>query len=140
MTGRLAALRKQRLFVQLGVLALAVALAFAVISPLAGWLRGAAGLAAAGAAAGACFVGAATALGVSRSFSDPAKAWIGPLAAMIPRMAVPMGFVLVVYGLGGPLIEAGFLYYLIVFYSYTLAVDTMLLLPETGSRPPTGKP
>lgn len=134
MAGWLAKLRRQSLFVQLGVLFLAVALAFAVIGPLAGSLRGGAGLAAAAVAAGVCLFGAAAALCVCRCFSDPGTAWIGVLAAMMPRMGIPMGFALLLYGLGGPLMEAGFLYYLIVFYPLTLAVETMLSLPETDAK------
>jgi hypothetical protein len=139
MAGWLAKLRRQGLIVQLGVLSLAVVTAFAVIGPLAGWLRGAVGVAAAAVAAGVCFLGAAAALCLGRVFSDPARAWIGALAAMIPRMGVPMSFALFFYGLGGRLTDAGLLYYLIVFYPLTLAVETMLSLPETDKKRFSGK-
>lgn len=140
MAGWLAKLRRQSLVVQLGCLFLAVVLAFALIGPLAAWLKGPIGLVAAAFAAGVCFIGAAAALCLCRIFCDPATAWIGVLAAMVPRMGVPMGFALLVYGVGGPLVDAGFLYYLIVFYPYTLTVDTILSLPETGNKKSSGKP
>ena len=53
-------------------------------------------------------------------------------------MGIPFGVGLAIHLGGGPLANAGFLYYLLVFYPVTLAAETGLSLPST--RPPTSRP
>jgi hypothetical protein len=45
-------------------------------------------------------------------------------------MGVPLAAALIAVFAGGPLADAGFLYYLVVFYPITLAVETLLALPR----------
>ena len=53
---------------------------------------------------------------------------------MMIRMGIPLAAALAVYFVGGPLADAGFLYYLVVFYPVTLTVETFLSLPEAPMR------
>ena len=52
------------------------------------------------------------------------------LVGMMIRMGIPLAAALTVYFRGGPLADAGFLYYLVVFYPVTLTAETLLFLPE----------
>ena len=63
------------------------------------------------------------------------------LVGMLVRMGIPLGAALLVVFRGGPLADAGFLYYLVVFYLVTLTVETFLALGGRVPRkkmPPTG--
>ena len=52
---------------------------------------------------------------------------------MTIRMGVPLSAALAVFFLGGPLADAGFLYYVVLFYPVTLIAETFLSTP--GSEP-----
>ena len=61
------------------------------------------------------------------------------LLGMFARMGIPLLVCIIVYLRGGRLAEAGFVYYLLVFYFVTLVVETVLLVGN--ARPPvTEKP
>lgn len=111
------------------VAALALA-ACAVVAPAAIGLGGIWGLAAAAAAAGLCLAGALAALAASHAFAGPRHALAGLLVAMAARTGIPLGFGLACHLCGGPLAEAGLLYYLLVFYPPILLVETYLSLPQ----------
>jgi hypothetical protein len=132
-------LRRRSLAVRLLALTLAVVAPFAIVGPLAEYLGGPAGLAAAGVAAIACLIGAVTALVVSSVLSGTAFALAALMAGMAARMGMPLGLGLLVHLQGGPLAKAGLLYYLLIFYPITLMVETVLSLPST-ERPQSSQP
>jgi len=53
---------------------------------------------------------------------------------MLIRMGIPLAAALLVFLRGGPLADAGFLYYLVLFYPVTLTAETFLLLPKRCSH------
>jgi hypothetical protein len=114
------------LAVQSGILCLAMLAAYALVAPIAAWLGGGPGLAAAAVAAGLCFLGTEVALVVARFFSHPTDAWKGMFWGMLPRMGIPLCLGLALQLLGGPLAESGLLVYVIVFYQVALGTEVFL--------------
>ena len=129
----LAQIARLGLAARCGLVTLAVAIALAIAGALAFRLHEGAGVAAAGVAAGVCLLGSIAALTVSQFLQGPEAALRRVLASMALRMFVPLAFCLVVAALGGPLAEAGCVYYVLVFYLVTLAVDTVLALPHDAA-------
>lgn len=99
--------------------------------PVAVFFGGDHAVSAAVAAFFACFVGAMLALILSHVFRGPRHALAALLLGMMARMGIPLGLGSSIHLHGGPLAEAGLLYYLIAFYLAILAVETVLSLPET---------
>ena len=126
----LASLRKQGWGAQSGALAALVLSVYALVAPVAGLLDRIGGILAATAAAGLCLLGAVLALAVTHCFRDPKYLGQAFVAGMLPRMGIPAGGAIVLQLLGGLLAEGGVLYYLLVFYSITLAAETWLSLPS----------
>ena len=116
---------------RLGLLIAVDVVLLAVVASVAGPVAGAAAVLAASAAAVVCLAGAVPALVVSRLLQQHAKALQGMGIAMLLRMGIPLGFAMVIHFQGGGLAEAGFLYYLLLFYPVTLGVETVLSLPKT---------
>jgi hypothetical protein len=112
-----------------GLLGLAVAMLAAGVLPVAGLVGGRIALAAAALAAVVCLVGAASALVISHLLRGPRLALASLLVGMAVRSGMPLVLAIAVQIPGGPLAEAGFLYYLLVFYPVTLSVETVLSLP-----------
>jgi hypothetical protein len=110
-----------RVFVAVIVAAVAC---LAVGGPVAYWLSGKSGLAAAALASGCCCVGALGALGVALWLRGPRYLLASVLVGMGVRMGVALGAALIVQLGGGPLVDVGFVYYLLMFYLVTLAVET----------------
>jgi hypothetical protein len=77
-------------------------------------------------------MGAAIALLLSHQLRGPRYALHGLLAGMAARMGIPLGFALACQLHGGLLADSGLIYYLLVFYPSTLAVETFLSLPILG--------
>ena len=69
-------------------------------------------------------------LGLSEPFRKQGLVVPMVLVATAVRLAIPLGTAVVVVFRGGPLSNAGFLIYLIVFYLVTLAVETAFTLPQ----------
>jgi hypothetical protein len=136
--GRFARLRGLGLTTRSALLGLTVAALLVVVLPLAWLVTGPAGLLAAPVAAGICLLGAVLALIVSHLLREPRVALYGMLFAMLFRMGIPLTFAVTVHLRGGALAEAGVLYYLLVFYPVTLAVETALSLP--GPQASTASP
>jgi hypothetical protein len=133
MKEKLSKLQCGGVLLQLGALVLVVAVAVAVVAPVALYLSGGIGLASAAIAASLCLAGAVVALVAARLFHGSSGALAGMLLGMAARMVIPLGGGFACHVQGGPLAEAGLLYYLLVFYPITLALETWLSLPETGS-------
>jgi hypothetical protein len=85
-------------------------------------------------ASAVCLLAALTALMVSEHFRGPKSVVSFVLAGMMARMGIPLAAALCAYFSGGPLADAGFLYYLVVFYPVTLTVEIFLSWPDHGSR------
>ncbi|MEN6451121.1 MAG: hypothetical protein ABFC96_11575 [Thermoguttaceae bacterium] len=115
------------------VLAAAVLALLAVVAPVAWRLSGAVGVAAAAAAAGACLAGAASALALSGLFRQQRQAAALMVTGIAARMGLPLALALAIQFRGGPLAEAGLLYYLVVFYPAALTAEIAMSLPIAGS-------
>lgn len=135
-----ARLRNRSLAVRATFLLAAVVVLYVMVLPAALVCGGDGGLRASGFAALACLVGAEIALVVSRLLRAPQQALWALLLGMTARMGVPLIFGLVVQLTGGPLAEAGLLFYLLVFFPVILAVETTLSLPQTKSAQRCTKP
>jgi hypothetical protein len=109
-----------------GVLAAATLGCSAVAGPVAFLLSGRVGLLAACLAALSCYLGALGALLLANWFRGPKNLLPRVLAGMSLRMTIPMAAVLGVQLSRSPLAEAGFVYYVLMFYLVTLAVETGL--------------
>jgi hypothetical protein len=104
--------------------------------PIAYW-GGTFALAAAVLAAILCWTGAAASLVIANRLRRPNQLLAALYLGMILRIGIPLGFGLTVHLLGGPLAQAGTLYYVLIFYPVTLLVETALKLPtdsQTKSR------
>lgn len=125
-------LRNCGVSIRLAVLTVVVLAAYCLTAPVAARLGGAEALKAAALAAGLCLIGAASALLIGDRLRGPhgalASLWLG----MILRMGVPLTAGLIIHLHGGPLAQAGLLWYLVVFYPITLTVGTILSLPPKG--------
>lgn len=133
----LSRLRNQSLVVRAAILAVAPLMVLLAVAPFALHYAGMAGLTAAAMAAGLCLAGAGPALIISDRLREPHKSLGGLLAGTIVRMGVPLILGLAIHFSGGPLAEAGLIYYLLVFYPVTLTVGAALSLPagpESESR------
>jgi hypothetical protein len=139
MISRLSHLRNQSATVRVVVLTALVLAVFAIVGPAAVVIGGPMALMAAAVAAALCWAGAAIALTTSRFLPGPSLALAALSTGMVARMAIPLAAGLALHLRGGPLAEAGMLYYLLVFYPVTLAVETLLSLPAPqrfqGDRP-----
>jgi len=127
-------LRNRGVAVRVTMLGAAVLAAFAVAAPVAVRLGGSLALAAAAIAAVLCLAGSAVALVIVDRFRTPSGAlaalWIG----MIIRTGVPLAVGMAIHLHGGPLAQAGLLWYLLLFYLIALAVGTILSLPPTNRQ------
>jgi hypothetical protein len=134
MISRLNDLRSQSIAVRATVLVVAVLLVFMVVGPFAILFGGLVGLIAAIVAAAVCLAGALLALIIRGFLTGPESALAALVLGMATRMGLPLASGLAIHLHGGPLAEAGFLYYLVVFYPITLAVETLLSLPASQRR------
>jgi len=128
-------LRNQGVAVKAAILASAVLLVLVPVMPVAFHLGGVAALSAGGLASGLCLIGATIALVLNHLLRGQRLALPALCTAMMARMGIPLVLASVIHLQGGPLAEAGLLYYLLVFYPVTLAVETALSLPveEVGT-------
>ena len=107
-------------------LLIVIATSYLALAPLAYALGGGTGLLASAIAAVVCLLAGAGALVVGNLFPGPQSVAIGALAGMLVRMAAPLLFVVIVYSQGGPLVEAGLVFYLLAYYLITLAAETWM--------------
>lgn len=103
----------------------------ALVGPIAGLRSGTVGLLACALAAGLCLAGALVAL-ISGHRIGGQSPLLGLLTGMAARMGIPLLGGLTIFFFGGPLAEAGILYYLLVFYPVTLVADIGLSLPQAA--------
>jgi hypothetical protein len=129
--------RNGKLSVQLSALLVVLLCVYAVVAPIASWLHGGLGVAAAAISAGLCLTGAGVALTAAHAMRSPEWVLRGMLIGIIARMIIPLGFGVGLHFYSQPLAEAGLLVYLLVFYPVTLGVETALALP--GGNPPKSR-
>ena len=130
MTNWLSDLRNRSVTIRVTMLAIVVLVAFAMVAPVAVYIGGSTALAAATLAAAFCLIGAAMALMASSLLPGPTLALAALMTSMAARMGIPLTLGLAIHLHGGPLAKAGLLYYLLIFYPITLAVETVLSLPS----------
>lgn len=121
-------LNKARFAMSVGMLSMAVLLAY----PLVAWWgylqHGPGGLSAALVAALVCWLGAALALLVTWLLDAPETAVSSLLLSMSFRMGLPLVGGLLLHQAGGPLASSGVFGMVLIFYLVTLAVETPLSL------------
>jgi hypothetical protein len=108
----------------------------AVAAPVGYAISGRIGLVCVALAAGVCILAALLVLIIQARLPDPKWALAHVLAGFMLRMGIPLALCMMVYLRGGPLAEAGFVFYLLAFYLATLAAGTVAGLPRDGFRPP----
>lgn len=105
-----------------------VAAALVVVGFIAWWTGGEMALLAAALSALICGASAAAALACAALFRSPDLALLQVASGMFLRMGVPLALVLVIHHFGGPLADAGMVYYLLTFYLVTLVAEVPLSL------------
>jgi len=133
----LSGLRNRSSAAQVAVLGIAPLLLLILIGPVIACWGGTIALAAAALAAILCWAGAAISLVVGIQLRRPDQLLAALFVGMIARMGIPLGFGLTIHLLGGPLAQAGTLYYVLIFYPVTLLVETALKLPKSSQPKPT---
>jgi hypothetical protein len=114
------------------VLAVSVAILLIPISVFAFYRTGWLGVAAAMVAALVCWLAATIALAIVVLFRGPKHGVSGILGSMLIRMALPLVAGTVLSRQGGPLAEAGVFGMIVVFYLFTLAIETLLSVSLVG--------
>jgi hypothetical protein len=137
MANWLTELRRQGVGTRTAVLAAVVLALWAVVATAAALWAGPMALAAESVAAALCLGGAVAALLAAHWLRDPKLMLHAVLIGMAARMGLPLAIGLALQLGGGPLADAGILYYLLGFYPVTLGVETFLSLPHTATRSKT---
>ncbi len=116
------------------VLTGAIVVSFAIMAPLSYRAHETMGLWAAAIAAAVCLLAPLGASFVTRAFAARDKALAGLLVSMFLRMGIPLAFCLVMQIQKGPLLEAGIVYCVLVFYLVVLAVETCFAMRHVEHR------
>ena len=114
------------------VLAAAVVCLLAPVSIFAFVRTGWSGVTAATVAALVCWFAATLALAIVVLFRGPKYGVSGILGSMLIRMALPLVAGTALSRQGGPLAEAGVFGMIVVFYLFTLAIETWLSVSLVG--------
>ena len=122
---------RNQIFILTGSLFGVGAVAAAIGHAVSGW----AGVASAGLALAISLFSGVLALALSIWCRLPELVVYQVLLGMLPRMGIPLGSCMIVALLGGPLAEAGFVFYIMAFYFVTLAVETFLVVGHLSSQP-----
>jgi hypothetical protein len=128
-------LAKLGLGARAAVLLGALLLTLAAAAPVGWAMAGSSGVTAAGIAALVCAAPSLAALALTYRLRAPRHALVAMLGGMFLRMGPPLIVALVVHELGGPLVEAGLIYYLAAFYVVALVVETGLSLTLIDRSP-----
>jgi hypothetical protein len=104
------------------------AVCLALAGPVVFYRSGGIGFEAAALAIGCCCIGALGTLCVAPWLRAPHHLLASVLVGMAVRMGVALAAAVVVQLRGGPLVEVGFVYYLLMFYLVTLAVETAVVV------------
>ena len=112
----------------------AIAVSFAIVAPLSYRAHEMMGLWAAVIAVAVCLLSPLGASLATRAFATRDKALAGLLVSMFLRMGIPLAFCLVMQIQKGPLLEAGIVYYVLVFYLVVLVVETYFAMRHVEHR------
>ena len=108
--------------------------------PIAYRTDGTNGLLAAGVAAAIVLLAGMGALAVNEFCRSPEMVIPRVLGSMMLRMGVPLAAAMAIHYRGGPITDAGFIYYLLAFYFVMLVVETIITLPTAlHNTPATGE-
>lgn len=112
---------------------------YVTVSPIAYLSCGMQGLISAAVAVTVCLIAGTSALITHFAFSaaNSQNIMYGFLIGMTLRMFLPLASAVAVYLRRGMLVDAGMVYYLILFYIIMLATEVALILPSTQSKPST---
>ncbi len=121
------------------LLTIALVLACIAATPLAFALRGTNGLLAVGVAAGVCWFGAVITLPIAALFRGPSAMMYGLALSMLGRTMLPLVLGVALHFASPMLADAGMIYYLLVFYLLTLAVETVLAVASVAHDPTSQK-
>ena len=132
----LSGMRNRGSVAQAAVLGIAPLLLLVLIGPAITYWGGTIALAAAALAASLCWTGAAVALVLCNLLRGSDQMLVALFVGMIARMSIPLGFGAMIHLLGGPLAQAGILYYVLIFYPVTLLVETALIIPKSSQPKP----
>jgi hypothetical protein len=125
-------MRNRGVAAQAAMLGLGPVLLLVLLGPLIAYWGGTFALAAAVLAAILCWTGAAVSLAIANRLRRPNQLLAALYIGMIPRIGIPLGSGLAIHLIGGPLAQAGTLYYVLIFYPMTLIVETALRIPESS--------
>jgi hypothetical protein len=106
----------------------------AVAAPFGYWFSGVVGLACVATANGVCVGVGVLALVIQARITAPHLAFAHVLVGFSLRMGIPLAVCMVVYLRKSALADAGFVFYLLVFYMAALAAGTGVMLPSLASR------
>jgi hypothetical protein len=119
---------------QCGMLAALILVALVLVLPFAIWLGGPPVVGAAAAAAAVVWIASALGLGVCELVRKPGEVLAGVLLGMAIRMTLPLAACVLVHLGGGPLADAGFVFFVLGFYMIALAADTLLLVLQLNNK------
>jgi hypothetical protein len=108
-----------------------------VIGAGAAAVYGLPGLQAAAIAAGISLTGGLTALGMRSLLRGPEAALYSMLTGLLFRTGIPLLAAAMFIYFGGPLVDAGIVWYLLAFYILTLVVETWSTVAFIRSTQPT---
>lgn len=127
-TRRLAASGSSGVAASCGVLASAVLVLYAAAGYASYGKHGRVGLAAAALAAGVCWAGSTSALVLAGWLRNSRYATHGILGGTLLRTGIPLLAGAILHATGGPLARAGVTGWLLVFFLWTLVVETALVV------------
>lgn len=116
------------------VLVASLSLAGAIVAAVAGWVGGISGLLAALYALLLCALPALFSLALGEVFRGPDGALYSLLLGMLLRLGIPLVGFLTAYVWGGPLVEGGLVFCLLVLYPIMLTVETVLLTAQVQTE------
>ena len=124
---------------QAALVSAALVAVWLLLSPLAAWLDGPAGLVAAAVGAGVCWLGGIFALLLSSLLRGAGSFMPRLLLGMLARTMFPLLLGTLLHMRVESLAAAGMIYYLLVCYMVSLTVETAMLLAENPSSLPSEK-
>ncbi len=113
--------------------------AAALVVPWAYAVESVWGVCSAGVACGVCGGSGLVAFWLARTCPGPSGLLARVVGSLVARTGIPLLVCGLVYAQGGRLAEAGFVYYLLVFYFVGLVVETVLLVGDVPSQVVTEK-
>ncbi len=114
--------RLQRMAIFTGLLSPPILAGSCLAYAFSGWI----GVTAVVLAGGVCWLGGLISEWIASGQEAPDRVVLCVVGGMLPRMGIPLIVCFFVYLRGGVLVEAGFVYYILVFYLITLVVDVGL--------------